>query len=118
MTAEALLTELEALGVRVEISGPDRLRVDAPAHALTVELRETLRAQKASLLRLLKQPAPQFEYRVYERLFLEIGAEVCPLCGGALFCWSAPPNTDSIGYGCRNEPEAHRWTARLAHLFG
>lgn len=53
MRAEALLSELERLGVRLEIKG-DRLRVDAPSHVWTPELRAKVAAAKADLIAALR----------------------------------------------------------------
>ena len=50
-----LLHQLQALGV-VLIADGDRLRVDAPAGALTPELRQALATQKSTLLRLIGRP--------------------------------------------------------------
>ncbi|MHB8763134.1 MAG: TubC N-terminal docking domain-related protein [Deferrisomatales bacterium] len=52
MTALALLRDIEAQGIRLEAQG-DRLRVDAPAGALTPELRAALAEHKPELLRVL-----------------------------------------------------------------
>ena len=51
-----LLNQLQALGV-VLIADGDRLRVNAPAGALTPELRQALATQKSALLRLLSRSA-------------------------------------------------------------
>jgi hypothetical protein len=52
MTLEVLLGRLAALDVKLTVRG-DRLRVEAPAGALTAELRAALAEQKAALLDLL-----------------------------------------------------------------
>ncbi len=52
MTPEALLSRLSALNVTVTAHG-DRLRVEAPAGALTAELRAALAEHKPALLALL-----------------------------------------------------------------
>lgn len=52
MTAIALLTELRSRGIRLEpLDG--RLRYDAPAGALTIELREAMAAVKTDLIDLV-----------------------------------------------------------------
>lgn len=56
MSAEVLLSELERLGVRLEING-DRLKVEAPAHVWTPELRAKVVAAKADLLAALRRRA-------------------------------------------------------------
>lgn len=54
MTARELLAELDGAGVLVTLgAGAGRLRVDAPAGALTEELRGTLAEHKAELLELV-----------------------------------------------------------------
>jgi hypothetical protein len=57
MTAEALLNCLAALDVRLTAAGA-RLRVEAPAGALTAELRAALVEHKVALLDLLGQVGP------------------------------------------------------------
>src|SRR2546423_4692510 len=54
MTAHELLSELRAKGVEVKTSGDDRLVIDAPRGTITEELRTSLSANKAALLKLLK----------------------------------------------------------------
>ena len=56
MTPEALLSRLAALNVTLTAHG-DRLRVEAPAGALTAELRAALAEHKPALLDLLSQPS-------------------------------------------------------------
>lgn len=49
MTATAILSELAASGIRVEVRG-DRLHVEAPPGAVTSELRSMLAAHKAAII--------------------------------------------------------------------
>ncbi len=63
MNAVELLTELSMLGVVLEAKG-ERLKVDAPKGAVTVELREALMAHKAEVLVLLRS----FEYEISWRV--------------------------------------------------
>lgn len=58
MNAEALITALLGRGVRLERRG-DRLHVEAPPGSLSDEERESLRACKAELLRLLDPMPPE-----------------------------------------------------------
>lgn len=55
MTLEALLEETERRGIRLEARG-DRLCVEAPAGAVTPELRDELAHQKPALLARLAPP--------------------------------------------------------------
>lgn len=48
MTPQELLAELEQRGVKLTVAG-DKLRYDAPAGALTPELKEALRQHKAEI---------------------------------------------------------------------
>lgn len=57
MTAAELLREVEALGARVVLVAPDRLRI-TPRRVLTPEIMEALRARKPGLIRLLSGSAP------------------------------------------------------------
>src|SRR5688572_3271510 len=50
---EQLLVELNKRGVRLQLEADD-LRVSAPAGALTRELQQSLRSQKAEIVRLLR----------------------------------------------------------------
>ncbi|MGF1470299.1 MAG: hypothetical protein ACFB50_00980 [Rubrobacteraceae bacterium] len=52
MKAQALLSELRGLGVELGVEG-DRLAVDAPAGAITDDLRTALVENKARLIKLL-----------------------------------------------------------------
>jgi hypothetical protein len=61
MTASGLLSDLQARGVRLQVSG-ERLRIEAPSGVLTPELREILAAHKAELLGILRR-----EQRTRER---------------------------------------------------
>ncbi len=115
MKAAAILATFEGQGFRLRAEGGRLLAT--PFASLNDAQRAELRAHKAELLRLLAPQMPVFEYRIYERLWLGIGGERCPLCKGDLYCWPAPPQNDEIGYACRNEPRAHRWTAQLSMLF-
>jgi len=63
MNAAELITELEASGVMIEAAG-DRLRVDAPKGAVTLELREALAACKAEVLAILNAPEDEIGWRV------------------------------------------------------
>ena len=54
MTSVELLQTLQENGVSLAIQG-DRLKVDAPAGALTLELREAVAAHKTSLMTLMSQ---------------------------------------------------------------
>ena len=63
MTAAELITELEARGVLIEVTG-DRLRVDAPKGAITPELRAALTARKAEVLAILNTPDDEIKWRV------------------------------------------------------
>ena len=56
MTTPALLTELRSRGIRVWVDG-DRLRCNAPAGALTPELRDQLQRRKSEILQFLRGPA-------------------------------------------------------------
>ena len=56
MTPEALLSRLAALNVKLTAAG-GRLRVEAPAGALTDELRAALAEHKRALLDLLSRPS-------------------------------------------------------------
>lgn len=60
MTPQALLSRLAALNVTLTSAG-DRLRVEAPAGALTDELRAALAEHKAALLDLLSPRDPDPE---------------------------------------------------------
>ena len=55
MTAPDLLAALTALGATVQ-AVDDRLRIEAPAGALTPEIRSALTEQKPALLALLREP--------------------------------------------------------------
>lgn len=63
MNVAELITELEARGVMIEAAG-DRLRVDAPKGAVTLELREALAACKAEVLAILNAPEDEIGWRV------------------------------------------------------
>ncbi|MDQ3919587.1 MAG: hypothetical protein M3348_14045 [Acidobacteriota bacterium] len=64
MTAEELLRDLKGAGVILKPGGDvDRLRVNAPAGALTPERRRALRDRKAELLELLQARASLPELR-------------------------------------------------------
>ena len=115
MSARELLTSLEQQGFRLQAEN-GRLLV-APISRLDSQQWAALRAAKAEILGLLTPEVPPFEYRLFEGLHLEISAESCPQCGAALYCWSAPPHNDEIGYACREQPQVHRWVARLSDLF-
>ncbi len=52
MNAAELLSDLDDLGVRLEVQG-DRLRVDAPRGVLTPELRHHLATYKAAVMQAL-----------------------------------------------------------------
>ncbi len=56
MNTPSLLTETARRGIALEAHG-DTLRYDAPAGAMTRELKDRLREHKAELLRLLSRPA-------------------------------------------------------------
>ncbi len=56
MTATALLTELADLGITAHADG-DRIRLDAPAGALTLDLLTAVKSCKAELLELLTETA-------------------------------------------------------------
>lgn len=60
MTAHELLSQLRAKGVELNISGGDRLVIDAPKGTITEELRAALSDNKAELLQILnaEQDAP------------------------------------------------------------
>lgn len=60
MTARALLEELRTRDVRLEPDGLT-LHVDAPAGAVTDELRATLREHKRDLIRLLERERKRLE---------------------------------------------------------
>lgn len=55
MTAEALLTELEASGVRLAVTKTNRLVVDAPSKIVTAAFKESIRNHKTSLILLLRK---------------------------------------------------------------
>jgi hypothetical protein len=55
MTAHELLSQLREKGVEVNISGDDRLIIDAPKGTITEDLRAALSAHKAELLTILKR---------------------------------------------------------------
>ncbi|MBS0213189.1 MAG: hypothetical protein JSR26_08445 [Proteobacteria bacterium] len=56
MNAAPLIRELNAAGIRLSATG-DRLHVEAPAGAVTPEIRHRLAANKAGILTYLHQPA-------------------------------------------------------------
>jgi len=61
MTPAELLAKLERLNVKVSLAG-DKLRLEAPAGALTPELKEIIRQQKYALIAFLKTKAkPQLQ---------------------------------------------------------
>lgn len=60
MTFDALMNALHSAGVRVWREG-ESLRVDAPAGALTGDLRDAMRRHKAGLLALHADPRPDLE---------------------------------------------------------
>src|SRR6185503_14915583 len=55
--AHDLLSQLRAKGVDVKTSGDDRLVIDAPRGTVTEELRVALSANKADLIKILKDEA-------------------------------------------------------------
>lgn len=57
MTPAELLVELEARGVAVMVTEPDRLRITAPAGALDDAMRRAIAAKKPALLQLLRTSA-------------------------------------------------------------
>ena len=63
MNAAELIIELEARGAQIEATG-DRLRVDAPKGAITLELREALAACKAEVLAILNIPDDEIAWRI------------------------------------------------------
>jgi hypothetical protein len=75
MNAHALLEDLKSQDVRLEVDG-ERLVVDAPAGAITDDIRTTLAEHKPKLLKLL----------VWERRKLEEADR-----RGLVFRWSAEP---------------------------
>ncbi len=62
MNAEALLIEVQRMGVHLEAKS-DKLRVEAPEDILTPELMVKLKAHKSELLKALRE---RRRYRVYE----------------------------------------------------
>jgi hypothetical protein len=54
MTAHDLLSQLRANGVDIKTSGDDRLVIDAPRGTVTDDLRTALSANKAALIKILK----------------------------------------------------------------
>lgn len=60
MTAETLLAEVAALGVRLSASG-DKLRIEAQTGAITPALRDRLAAAKPELIARLQAEAPAAE---------------------------------------------------------
>lgn len=94
MTAPDLLATLRALGVSVE-AVEDRLRIDAPPGAITLELRSALAEQKAALLTLLRHPARPRPLHL--------------LCAGCKGYFMHEPAT--FCYWCRNAREANREAA-------
>ena len=93
MTARALLEELRTRDVRLEPDGLT-LRVDAPAGAVTDELRATLREHKRDLIRLLER----------ERKRLEEANR-----RGLVVRWSREP-----GYVAMHDPTTGEWHEVLA----
>lgn len=57
MTAHDLLSQLRAKGVDIKTSGDDRLVIDAPRGTVNDELRTALSANKAALIKILKDEA-------------------------------------------------------------
>lgn len=88
--AAALLVELESRGVRVHTDGAD-LRV-RPAEALTPALLKELRAQKGSLLALLKDPGARLE----RLLSVEDDADAAPRWPHAIVIDSNEPPSGPI----------------------
>jgi hypothetical protein len=83
VTAAELVREVEARGGRLELLGPERLRL-VPRSAATPELLEELRAAKPRLLEILRSPWPEecleaerrFGGQPHARLFPLLGLEV------------------------------------------
>lgn len=65
-----LLAELQALDVNLQL-GPDGLRYDAPAGAMTTELLQQLRKSKADLVELLRPDAAAVIERWAERAAIQ-----------------------------------------------
>ena len=93
MSAKALLEELRERDVRLEADGL-ALNVDAPARALTEEMRAALREHKRALIRLLER----------ERRKLEEAAS-----RGLVIKWSREP-----GYLSVHDPTTGDWHELLA----
>ncbi|GAA4420240.1 hypothetical protein [Bremerella cremea] len=77
-----LLADCDTAGVRLIPTGPDQLKIDAPQAALTPELIERLKTQKASLLQILKtvrQDIPDQE--AWPETIDGHALEPCPKCG-------------------------------------
>lgn len=99
MNAVELFTELISRGVDLEVEG-ERLKVDAPKGAVTLELREALTTHKSEVLALLRAYDDEVRWRVKAMLpqipdwgaipFLvarkmeRIGLGCCPSCGDPL----------------------------------
>lgn len=90
MTAQALLDELAARGIRVRVVG-DRIRL-APPDAIDEPLLAEARRLKPELLRLLAAE-------------ISTPAE-CGWCGGALL----PRLFDLVGHPALHCPACHHWT--------
>lgn len=73
-----LLTELDRLGVKFSLAG-DKLQVDAPAGALTDDLRQAIRDNKPALVALLQSDPPR-------------PIKPCYTCGGTKW-WRLPDAT-------------------------
>jgi len=79
VTARELLARVEALGVAIELAGPDRLRA-RPADRLPPELLDELRARKGELLAELRAEWPP-ECLAAEERFGARHARLLPLLG-------------------------------------
>lgn len=102
MTVDALLARLAALNVLLTVEG-GRLLFDAPAGALSLELRAALAAHRAELLRRLTPPDAT------------TGAVPIALADDAnrFASWILRPDaTGKPGWEAPDVPEASRWWAR------
>lgn len=78
MTAVELLRNLTAHGIQLEPIG-DKLKIFAPAGAITPELKAVLSEHKTDLIRLLNVPTNG------EAENALVSVELCPVCCGVLF---------------------------------
>jgi|SRR5215510_10338269 len=88
MTASQILSNLRVRDIVVTLNG-DRLKINAPAGALTDEDRDQLRERKAELLELLASPehdpGADENTEMHNSMILDDGTvEVCPICAGEL----------------------------------